>query len=101
MIDRKKELKKWFIDHPEVTPSMLAAKYGKTPSVAHNYLFHLPSAPADFPTLCRDKGVPGGLLPDPTRTKADLLDENARLRVENARLRVENAELKANCGSPA
>lgn len=90
MFDRKKELKKWLIDHPEVTPTMLAEVYGRTPAVANNFLFYLPSAPADFLAVCRKAGIPESLLPEPTRTKADLLKENRLLRAEVAALKLES-----------
>jgi hypothetical protein len=91
MFDRKKELRKWFIDHPNVTPTKLAEGYGKSSTVANNYLFHLPSAPSDFVDVCRKAGIPEDLLPEPTRTKTELLAEVVRLRAENEALRGQGA----------
>jgi hypothetical protein len=94
MFNRKTELKKWFLDHPEVTPARLGEAYGKSSSVATNFLFYLPSAPSEFLEICRGYGIPDDLLPEPTRTKAELVAEIDALRAENARLR-------RDCGCPA
>ncbi len=91
MLNRKQELKKWFIDHSDVTPAMLAEDYGKTTTVAYGYLYHHPSAPKEFLDVCDRRGVPSKLLPPPTRTKGELLKEVEMLRCENA-------ALKESCG---
>jgi len=82
MVDRKKELKKWFIDHPELTSVAIAERYGCTKQAAYHRLFRSPSAPQDFLDLCMKMGLPASLLPPPTRPKAEILEENARLKHE-------------------
>ncbi|MGE4193060.1 MAG: hypothetical protein AB7E51_06705 [Pseudodesulfovibrio sp.] len=80
MSDRKKELKKWFIDHPMVTVQTIAAAYGKSPATVNGHLYHCPSAPADLLKICEGQGIPGELLPPVTRSKAELMAENEALR---------------------
>jgi len=94
MVDRKKELRKWLIDHPKIDGGVLGRAYGCSRQAAHKYLLHLPTAPADFLDVCRKAGIPEDLLPEPTRTKAELLAEVEALRAENA-------QLKRECGCPA
>jgi hypothetical protein len=94
MVDRKKELRKWLIDHPKIDSVMLGRAYGCTKQAAHKYLLIAETAPSDFVDVCRKAGIPDDLLPEPTRTKAELLAE-----VES--LRAENAQLKEHCGCPA
>jgi hypothetical protein len=72
----------------------LGAEYGKSPQTGISYLFHTPSAPVEFLDVCRKAGIPEDLLPEPTRTKAELLAEVEALRAENAHLR-------ENCGCSA
>jgi hypothetical protein len=94
MVDRKKELKKWFIDHPKITTTKLGRTYDCSKQAAWRYLFAAETAPAGFLDACRKAGIPEDLLPEPTRTKAELLAEVEALRAENA-------ELKRECGCPA
>lgn len=94
MVDRKRELKKWFIDHPEINSVVLGKAYGCSKQAAHRYLFIADTVPVEFVNVCRKAGIPKGLLPEPTRTKAELLAEVEELRAENA-------QLKESCGCPA
>ena len=38
MVDRKRELKKWLIDHPEINSVVLGRAYGCTKQAAHKLL---------------------------------------------------------------
>ena len=78
MVDRKKELKKWFIDH-DMDCVVLANVYGCTKQAAHKYLFIAERAPSGFIDACLASGVPSDLLPPPTRSKAEILEENEQL----------------------
>ena len=87
MCKRKNELKKWFIDHPIVTVSAIAEASGRSVSNACTYLYQRTAVPQDFLDVCRKAGIPDDLLPEATRTKAELLAEVEALRAENAQLR--------------
>ncbi|WP_285906767.1 hypothetical protein [Pseudodesulfovibrio pelocollis] len=87
MINRKIELRKWFLDHPDVNAHVLAEEFGRTARTVYHYLYHVKSAPSDFLAACRRVGIPDELLPALKLSKAELLAENARLEAELARLR--------------
>ncbi|WP_243546349.1 hypothetical protein [Pseudodesulfovibrio tunisiensis] len=83
MVDRKKEIKKWLIDH-ELNFVELGEVYGCSKQAAYNYLVNLKTCPPKFVELCREYGIPEHLLPYPTKPKGQLLAENKRLRRELA-----------------
>jgi len=91
MFDRKKELKKWFIDHPKVTVQTIAVTYGKSPATVNGHLYHCPSAPSDLLKICRSAGIPDDLLPPVTRSKAELLAEVESLRERLAKYEPDRA----------
>jgi hypothetical protein len=78
MVDRKKELKKWLIDH-EMNVSDIGEMYGCSRQAAYTYLVNAQSAPSAFVELCLDKGIPANLLPVPTRPKSEIIEENKRM----------------------
>tara|TARA_Y100001954_G_scaffold724_1_gene1127 strand:+ start:4289 stop:4600 length:312 start_codon:yes stop_codon:yes gene_type:complete len=82
MVDRKRELKKWLIDHPEINSVVLGRAYGCTKQAAHKYLLVAETAPAGFVDVCRSAGIPDDLLPSPTRSKAAIQAENRKLQQE-------------------
>ena len=82
MVDRKKELKKWFLDHSDVTAKKAGDIYGCSKQSAHKWLFNCDSAPAKFVKVCSDLGVPPNLLPASTQTKAELKAELFAAKVQ-------------------
>ena len=91
MVDRKKELRKWLIDHPKIDSVMLGQAYGCTKQAAHKYLLIAETAPAGFVDVCREVGIPEALLPEPTRSKAELLAEVESLRERLAKYEPDRA----------
>lgn len=78
---RKKELKKWLIDHPldDELVAGAAEQIGLATRTLKLYLTRktIPRyVHAEFVRM----GIPADVLPDPTRTKQGLIDENRELR---------------------